>query len=189
MDVGAKLEAARKACGYTREYVAKIINTSQQNIYKYEKGIVSNIPIKRIEALCSLYGISAIDVLGWDEPSETKVRFVSDLDNAAVFANNLRRLMQSKGKDRMQVCADLNLKYTTFANWYNGVKYPRIDKIEMLANYFGVAKSELIERSPEEKVSAPERDEREREIIGIFEKLSDKEKEKFVQLARLLAGE
>lgn len=114
---------------------------------------------------------------------------MGDLGNAAVFASNLRRLMQSKGKDRMQVCADLNFKYTTFANWYNGVKYPRIDKIEMLANYFGVAKSELIERSPEEKAPAPERDEREREIMEIFEKLPDKEKEKFVQLARLLAKE
>lgn len=70
MDVGAKLEAARKACGYTREYVAKIINTSQQNIYKYEKGIVSNIPVKRIEALCSLYGISVVDVLGWERSPE-----------------------------------------------------------------------------------------------------------------------
>lgn len=112
---------------------------------------------------------------------------MSDLGNTAVFAANLRRLMLSRGKDRIQVCEDLGIKYTTFANWYNGIKYPRIDKIEMLANYFGVAKSALIER--EEKAPAPERDEREREIMEIFEKLPDKEKEKFVQLARLLAKE
>lgn len=53
--------------------------------------------------------------------------------------------MKSKGKDRNQVCTDLGFKYTTFADWYNGKKYPRIDKIEMLADYFGVLKSDLIE--------------------------------------------
>lgn len=53
--------------------------------------------------------------------------------------------MEQKGKDRRQVCEDLGFKYTTFTDWYNGKKYPRIDKIEMLADYFGVLKSDLIE--------------------------------------------
>ena len=46
---------------------------------------------------------------------------------------------------RKQVCDDLGFKYTTFTDWYNGNKYPRIDKIEILADYFGVLKSDLIE--------------------------------------------
>ena len=53
--------------------------------------------------------------------------------------------MERNGKERKQICDDLNFKYTTFTDWYNGKKYPRIDKIEMLANYFGVLKSDLIE--------------------------------------------
>ncbi|MCQ5131447.1 hypothetical protein NE562_17480 [Butyricicoccus faecihominis] len=67
------------------------------------------------------------------------------LGNKKIFSNNLRFLMERFGKDRNQICNDLNFKYTTFADWYNGNKYPRIDKIEMLANYFGVLKSDLIE--------------------------------------------
>lgn len=67
------------------------------------------------------------------------------LGNKEIFSRNLRNLMERFGKDRNQVCSDLNFKYTTFADWYNGNKYPRIDKIEMLANYFGVQKSDLIE--------------------------------------------
>ena len=42
----------------------------------------------------------------------------------------------------------MGFKYTTFTDWYNGNKYPRIDKIELLANYFGVLKSDLIEDKP-----------------------------------------
>lgn len=70
---------------------------------------------------------------------------MSSIGNKIVFSKNLRELMNQKGKDRNKVCADLGFKYTTFADWYNGKKYPRIDKIEMLADYFGVLKSDLIE--------------------------------------------
>ena len=56
-----------------------------------------------------------------------------------------RIIMDRFGKDRMQVCGDLGFKYSTFADWYNGKKYPRIDKIEALASYFGILKSDLIE--------------------------------------------
>lgn len=70
---------------------------------------------------------------------------MSDLGNREVFSRNLRTLMQQLGKTRNQICDDLDFKYSTFNDWYNGNKYPRIDKIEMLANYFGVLKSDLIE--------------------------------------------
>lgn len=79
-----------------------------------------------------------------------------DLANKDVFARNLRNIMELHKKDRNQVCADLNLKYTTFADWYNGKKYPRIDKIELLANYFGVKKSVLIEDAKQEQFSSPD---------------------------------
>lgn len=70
---------------------------------------------------------------------------MSSIGNKIVFSKNLRELMKQKGRSRNQVCDDLGFRYTTFADWYNGKKYPRIDKIEMLADYFGVLKSDLIE--------------------------------------------
>ena len=70
---------------------------------------------------------------------------MSSLGNKIIFSRNLRALMERQGKDRNQVCSDLGFKYTTFTDWYKGNKYPRIDKIEMLADYFGVLKSDLIE--------------------------------------------
>ena len=70
---------------------------------------------------------------------------MSDLGNKAVIAQNIRRLMEIAGKSRGQICDDLGIKYTTFTDWVNGNRYPRIDKIEMLANYFGVSKAELVE--------------------------------------------
>lgn len=71
---------------------------------------------------------------------------MSDLGNKEVFSENLRHYMEIKNRDRSRVCKDLDIKYTTFTDWYNGNKYPRIDKIELLANYFGIQKSDLIEK-------------------------------------------
>lgn len=65
--------------------------------------------------------------------------------NKQIFAANLLHYMQEQKKTRSEVCRDLGFKYSTFSEWVTGVKYPRIDKIQMLANYFGVQKSDLIE--------------------------------------------
>ena len=67
------------------------------------------------------------------------------IDNKSVMAENLRRLMQVKGVNATEICNALDFKHNTFSDWVNGRRYPRIDKIEMMANYFGVDKSELIE--------------------------------------------
>ncbi len=71
---------------------------------------------------------------------------MSDLGNREVFSANLRRYMEIKKVTRTDICNALGFKYSTFTDWVNGAKYPRIDKIEMLANYFGIEKSDLIER-------------------------------------------
>ncbi len=70
---------------------------------------------------------------------------MSDIGNKKIFSNNLKFYMTKNKKDRQQVCDDLDIKYSTFCDWYNGKKYPRIDKIELLANYFNIEKSDLIE--------------------------------------------
>ncbi len=70
---------------------------------------------------------------------------MSDLGNRSVFSRNLRRQMEKNDVSRNDICKALGFKYSTFSDWINGNKYPRIDKIEMMANYFHIEKSDLIE--------------------------------------------
>ena len=70
---------------------------------------------------------------------------MSDLGNKEIFVRNLKYYMTINNKNRNDVCRDLDIPYTTFAEWYNGNIYPRIDKIQMLANYFDIKKSDLVE--------------------------------------------
>jgi repressor LexA len=72
------------------------------------------------------------------------------LDNKRIFAKNLQRQMKMNGKSRRDVCAALGFSYYTFSDWVNGKKYPRMDKVEMLAEYFGILKSDLIEERTDE---------------------------------------
>ncbi len=70
---------------------------------------------------------------------------MSDLGNKQVLAENLRHYMNLHGKSRNDMCSALDISYTTFSDWVNRKKYPRIDRIELMANYFGIQKSDLIE--------------------------------------------
>lgn len=72
------------------------------------------------------------------------------MDNKNIFASNLKYYMDANGKSRREICAALGFSYYTFSDWVNGKKYPRMDKVELLADYFGILKSDLIEVRTEE---------------------------------------
>lgn len=65
--------------------------------------------------------------------------------NKKIFANNLKKHMKESGKTRLDICNALEIPYMTLSDWINAKNYPRIDKIEKLANYFGIKKADLIE--------------------------------------------
>lgn len=69
----------------------------------------------------------------------------NNLGNKKTMSKNIQYYMNINNKTRQDICNDLKIKYTTFTDWVNGNSYPRIDKIELIANYFGVEKSDLIE--------------------------------------------
>ena len=67
------------------------------------------------------------------------------LGNKEIMARNIRHYMTLFNKSRNEMCDALGVKYTTFTDWINANTYPRIDKIELMADYFGINKSDLIE--------------------------------------------
>ena len=64
------------------------------------------------------------------------------------MAKNILKYMERDGKSRHEVCHDLGISYTTFTDWVKGKTYPRIDKIELLADYFRISKADLVEDHP-----------------------------------------
>lgn len=67
MTIGEKLLRLRTREQKTREDVAKIIGVSPQAIYKYETGIITNIPLDRIAAFSRLYNVTPSYLMGWED--------------------------------------------------------------------------------------------------------------------------
>lgn len=70
---------------------------------------------------------------------------MSNIGNKQVMARNLAYYLDRSGKTQKEMAAVVGVAPSTFNDWMKAKKYPRIDKIEILANYFGVEKSDLIE--------------------------------------------
>ena len=79
---------------------------------------------------------------------------MSDLGNKKIMAKNIQRLMDSHGVSRRKLAADLGFSYTTLSAWLQGAPNPRIEKIEKLANYYGVSRAALVERLHKENKAA-----------------------------------
>lgn len=66
-----------------------------------------------------------------------------------IFASNLNYYMKINNKIQDDLVRDLGLKTSTISSWCNGQKLPRMDKIVLLSNYFGIHFSKLIEERTE----------------------------------------
>ena len=90
-----------------------------------------------------------------------------------VFAKNLKYYMELNGKTQSDIISDLGFKQSTFNEWVNAKKYPRIDKIEILANYFGILKSDLIEEKEKKPATTSELSEKEKKIMNLLMSVPD----------------
>lgn len=76
---------------------------------------------------------------------------MSNIGNKEILSKNLKYYIEKSGKDRRELAEIWGFPYSTVTEWINGRKYPRIDRIEIMANYFGILKSDLIEEKTEEQ--------------------------------------
>lgn len=66
-----------------------------------------------------------------------------------IFVQKLNYYMSINNKTQMDLMKDLNLSSATVSSWCTGKKLPRMDKVQKLADYFGITKSDLIENKTE----------------------------------------
>ena len=65
-------------------------------------------------------------------------------DNAKmVFAENLKAYLNSKGYTQLDLATYMNCSSSTVSDWCNGKKYPRVDKMQRMADWLGIQMSDL----------------------------------------------
>ena len=58
--------------------------------------------------------------------------------------------MKERKVSRRQLAEGLNIPYTTLTDWCTGRIFPRVEKINLIADYFNIKKSDLIEEITDE---------------------------------------
>ena len=109
---------------------------------------------------------------------------MSSLGNKAILSKNLRYYIDKSGKDRRELADTWGFPYSTVTDWINGKKYPRIDRIEIMADYFGILKSDLIEEKEKPTAQDDELSEEMKELIEAIKKLPDDKVQMLLQVAR-----
>lgn len=62
-----------------------------------------------------------------------------------IFSKNLNHYMEINQKTQSDIINDLGFNKSAVSTWCNGTRLPRMDKVEALAKYFGINRSDLIE--------------------------------------------
>ena len=121
---------------------------------------------------------------------------MSGLGNKVILSKNLKYYIEKSGKDRRELAAIWGFPYSTVSEWINGNKYPRIDRIEIMADYFGILKSDLIEQRTEEYHEMKKNNDilsdivvrlrRDEEFCEVVKRIYEFDREKLLSLRQLL---
>lgn len=69
MPIGDRIRHYRELAGLTMEELAKKTGVQKSAINKYEKGIVTNIPINRVVLIADALGVEPVALTDWERPN------------------------------------------------------------------------------------------------------------------------
>ena len=67
MTVGDRIQKKRNELGISQTDLAKKVGISKQTLYKYEKNIVTNIPLNKIEEFSKALHVPKSFLMGWED--------------------------------------------------------------------------------------------------------------------------
>lgn len=75
---------------------------------------------------------------------------MSEENYKKIFAKNLSYYMKKNEKTQTDLINDLGINKSAISTWINATRLPRMDKVQLLADYFGINKSDLLEERTED---------------------------------------
>lgn len=73
------------------------------------------------------------------------------MNTKEIFSKNLRYYVERSGKTQIEIAESLGMSKGTLSKYVNGVDIPRMNRIQKIADYFGISKADLIEGVPEKE--------------------------------------
>lgn len=103
--------------------------------------------------------------------------------NQEVFTRNFKRYLAHSGKKQVDVAKYVGVSTGTISDWKKGRSYPRMDKVQSLAECFGIRKSDLVEDVNIVKESVSNK---EQQVLDLFHKIPDGNKELAIKMLQTL---
>ena len=101
-----------------------------------------------------------------------------------IFARNLLHYVNISGKQQKEVASDLGFSFKTFNGWCRGLSIPTMGKVQALADYFGIGKSDLLEDKAADELSDPLKN----KLTAAFDELNGAGKKKLLDYANDLVS-
>ena len=89
MTKGERIKFLRESAGISQEVLGQMLGTTKQTIYKYEMGIITNIPSDKIEQMAQIFDTTPIFLMGWEDEQPAGLS-TDELDEELI--NRLLRL-------------------------------------------------------------------------------------------------
>ena len=101
---------------------------------------------------------------------------MADEEQKKIFSRNLNNYLLSNNRTQKEVADAIGVSPQTFNTWCQGIARPRMGKVQLLADYFGVGKTDLID-DKDTNPSLTARDERDikKDLDNIMDKLRNGE--------------
>lgn len=74
MTIGERIKSLRESKRITQTELAEKLGTTKQNIYKYENGIITNIPSDKIELMAKCFEVSPGYIMGWEDEDKKQIK-------------------------------------------------------------------------------------------------------------------
>lgn len=71
---------------------------------------------------------------------------MTDNEQKRIFSVNLTNILSERNLTQLEVANAIGVSHQTFNTWFKGKAIPRMDKIQLLADYFHIKMSDLIEK-------------------------------------------
>lgn len=79
---------------------------------------------------------------------------MADEEQKRIFSKNLNKFLSQSQKTQKEVAEAINVSPQTFNTWCQGIALPRMGKVQKLADYFGILKSDLIDDKEESDLTS-----------------------------------
>ena len=137
-----KLKILRKKRGLTQQEVADFFGVKQPIYQKWESGM-RKPSYENLSMLACIFDVS-IDYLLGDYLEISKERYLKlkkqkEEEKKNLFSVRLKELRLQHGFSQEELAEKIGIKRNSYSDWENGKSKPNYEKLEKIADFFGVS--------------------------------------------------